>query len=169
MLSLTKAVFSWKLSLKWRQEGGPRTCCLPLYHLLVEITLKIRTASGTAVFWGERQSQVYQIVLGQQLCLRVIDELLETSYVSSWKHMIPKKLFCWGYFPHASAGLRGVSPNITSAVMHPFLFELWSCAVGNAISCEPCCQHQLSLVEADEDIFSSPLLSGGCYHRGGVN
>lgn len=37
------------------------------------------------------------------------------------------------------------------------------------ISCEPCCQHLVSLVEADEDVSSSALLAGGCYHRGDVN
>lgn len=37
-------------------------------------------------------------------------------------------------FSTCFTGLRGVSANIPTAVMHPFLFELWSCAVGNGDS-----------------------------------
>lgn len=53
----TKAMFYWKLSLKWRQEGG-LAACLPPHHLLVEITLKIGTAPGIAMFWGEAKPGV---------------------------------------------------------------------------------------------------------------
>lgn len=71
--------------------------------------------------------------------------------------MMPEKLFCCGYFPHASAGLRGVPASITSAVMHPFSLSCGAVLLEMVISHELCCQHHLLLVEADEDISFSAL------------